>query len=236
LSVAKQINADANGGLNLCVLIPAYNEEKTIGTVVKGCLKYVRDVIVVDDGSADRTGEAAKEAGANIITHEINRGKGAALKTGFDYVLDGGWDALIVVDADGQHDWNEIPEIVQKTKSDNAGITIGSRMSDVKTMPVHRKATNLLTSWIISKLAGQYVPDSQCGFRLIRTSVLRELDLSTDSFEMESEMIIIAARKGFKVSYVPIKTIYVEGRSRIGPGRDTWKFIKLFASYILRFR
>jgi glycosyltransferase involved in cell wall biosynthesis len=236
LSGMNEINANANGGLSLCVLIPAFNEEKTISKVVQGCRQYVRDVIVVDDGSSDRTGDLAREAGATVITHDVNRGKGAGLKTGFDYILAGKWDGLIVVDADGQHDWNEIPKIIKTTMDDNAGITIGSRMSNVKRMPIHRKASNMLTSWIISKLAGQYVPDSQCGFRLIRSIILRELSLSTDNFEMESEMIIIAARKGFKISYVPIRTIYIEGRSRIGPGRDTWKFIRLFAAYIFRFR
>lgn len=222
--------------MNICVLIPAYNESRTISEVVKGCKQYVNDVIVIDDGSKDNTADAAREAGAVVISHDFNRGKGAALKTGFNYVLSNKWDALIIVDADGQHDWNEIPNIIETTKKENAGLTIGSRMSDFQNMPLLRKAINLITSWIISRLSGQYIPDSQCGFRLIRSNVLGDLNLSTDNFEMESEMIIIAARKGYKVSYVPIKTIYHEGRDRIGPGRDTWKFIKLFAAYILGFK
>jgi len=224
------------GEMKICMLVPAYNEASTIADVVKGCLKYVPDVLVVDDGSTDNTGEAARGAGARIITHEKNRGKGAAMKTGFDYVINGGWNALIVIDSDGQHDWNEIPEIIDAAERENAGITIGNRMSDLREMPVLRRLTNRFTSWIISKLTGQYVPDSQSGFRLIRTNVLRELDLVTDSYEMESEMIIIAGRKGYWVSNVPIRTIYIEGRRKGGPGRHTLKFIKLFAQYMLRLK
>lgn len=222
--------------MNICVIIPAFNESTTISEVVKGCKKYIKDVIVIDDGSKDNTGAAAREAGAVVITHDFNRGKGAALKTAFDYVLSNKWDALIIVDADGQHDWNEIPKIIETTNKENSGITIGTRMSNVQKMPLLRKAINLLTSWIISRLSGQYIPDSQCGFRLIRSNLLRDLNLATDNFEMESEMIIIAARKGYKVSHVPIKTIYHKKRDRIGPGRDTWKFIKLFATYIFGFK
>ncbi len=214
------------------MLVPAYNEGRNIADVVKGCLKHVPDVVAVDDGSTDGTGESARQAGATVITHEVNRGKGAALKTGFDYILEQGWEAVIVIDGDGQHDWNEIPNIIETTFRENAAITIGSRMSDMKNMPLHRRASNLLTSWIISRLSGQYVPDSQCGFRLIRSDFLREIELTTNSFEMESEMIIIAGRKGYKVAGVPIRTIYIEGRERMGPGRDIIKFIKLFAAHI----
>ena len=214
------------------MLVPAYNEGRNIADVVKGCLKHVPDVVAVDDGSTDGTGESARQAGATVITHEVNRGKGAALKTGFDYILEQGWEAFIVIDGDGQHDGNEIPNIIETTFRENAAITIGSRMSDMKNMPLHRRASNLLTSWIISRLSGQYVPDSQCGFRLIRSDFLREIELTTNSFEMESEMIIIAGRKGYKVAGVPIRTIYIEGRERMGPGRDIIKFIKLFAAHI----
>jgi glycosyltransferase involved in cell wall biosynthesis len=222
--------------MTICMLVPAYNESKTIADVVRGCRTYVPDVLVVDDGSRDDTAAIAENAGASVIVHETNRGKGAALKTGFEHIINGRWDALIVIDADGQHDWHEIPAIMDTTLRDNAAITIGSRMSDVATMPIHRRMSNWLTSRIISSLAGQYVPDSQCGFRLIRTCVLKELDLSTDNFEMESEMIILAGRMGYRVSSVPIRTIYVEGRERIGPGRDTLRFIKLFALHLLGLR
>jgi len=230
--MVSRSHRDGHSGLKVCILVPAYNEVKTIADVVKGCLKHVSDVVVVDDGSTDGTGELAKEAGAAVITHDVNRGKGAALKTGFDYVLGDGWEAIIVIDGDGQHDWNEIPKIIDTTLRENAAITIGSRMSDLKNMPLHRRASNWFTSWIISKLSGQYVPDSQCGFRLIRSDFLREIKLTTDSFEMESEMIIIAGRRGYKVTSIPIKTIYIEGRERMGPGRDALKFIKLFTAHM----
>ena len=223
-------------GLKVCILVPAYNERRNVGNVVKGCLKYAPDVVVVDDGSSDETSEIARQAGATVIAHDVNRGKGAALKTGFDYVLKGDWEAVIVVDGDGQHDRDEIPKIIDTTIRENAAITIGNRMSDLKDMPLPRRASNWITSWIISKLAGQYVPDSQCGFRLIRTNLLREIELATDNFEMESEMIIIAGRKGYKVSSVAIRTIYLDGRQRLGPGQDALKFIRLFAAHIFGFR
>ena len=118
----------------------------------------------------------------------------------------------------------------------NALYRVGNRMGDVRSMPLRRKVVNRTLSWIISKLAGQDVPDTQCGFRLVRSNVLRELDLSTDNFEMESEMIIIAARKGYRVSSVPIRTIYRKGRGRIGPVRDGLRFVKLFMLYALGFK
>lgn len=230
------MNDKANAGLTVCILVPAYNESRTIARVIEGCRKHVQDVVVVDDGSSDDTARIAREAGATVIRHEVNRGKGAALKTGFDHIISGGWDALIVVDGDAQHDWDEIPRIIEKTLDENSAITIGNRMSDVRDMPRSRRFTNWLTSWFTSRLAGQFVPDSQCGFRLVRTALLKEIQLATNNFEMESEMIIIAGRKGYKVSSVPIKTIYHEEIGGVGPGRDVFRFIKLFAAYIFGFR
>jgi len=214
--------------MKICVLIPGYNESRTIGQVVSNTLKVVNDVIVVDDGSKDNTAQLAKDAGATVLKHEVNKGKGAALKTGFDYAVENGYDAAITMDSDGQHDPEDIPRFLNTLDSFKSGIIIGSRMNDITTMPAVRKCTNKLTSYVNSTIAHQRIDDSQSGFRLITTDVLRTIRLETDRFETESEILIKASKAGFKIISVPIKTIYGDEKSKIRPVKDTYTFIRLF--------
>jgi len=213
--------------MEICVLIPGYNEEKTIGQVVSKARKIISNVIVVDDGSNDNTSQIAKSAGAIVIRHEVNKGKGAALRTGFQYVLDHNFQAVITMDSDGQHDVNDIPKFLNALYEKKADIVIGSRMKDISTMPAIRKVTNKLTSFIGSILIHQKVDDSQSGFRLITSDVLRSVTLETDRYEMESEILIKASRAGFRITSVPIKTIYGQEKSKINPLIDTYRFIRL---------
>jgi len=214
--------------LKICVLIPGYNESRTIEQVVSNTLKVINDVVVVDDGSKDDTAQLAKDAGAIVLKHEINRGKGAALKTGFNYAVENGYDAVVTMDSDGQHDPEDIPRFLNALNSFKSGIIIGSRMNDITTMPAIRKCTNKLTSYVNSTFAHQRIDDSQSGFRLITTDVFRTIKLETDRFETESEILIKASKAGFKIISVPIKTIYGEEKSKIRPVKDTYTFIRLF--------
>ncbi len=223
--------------MKVCALIPAYNEAANIARVVRGCAPHVDEVLVVDDGSADETARLAEEAGATVIIHKRNAGKGAAIRTGLSYVRGREFDAVVLLDGDGQHDWSEIPRFVEAAERTGAPVVLGDRMQDVADMPALRRWTNRVTSAIVSRLARQHVPDSQCGFRLLRAEVLADLDLKTANYETESEMLLQAAYAGHRIESLPIKTIYNAAPSHIHPVRDTWRFIKLvLRALVLRTR
>lgn len=219
--------------MKLLAIIPAFNEAARIGPVVEQARSFVREVIVVDDGSRDGTAAVAQAAGARVIVHEQNRGKGAAIVTGLKALADSDAEAAVFLDADGQHDPAEIPAFAAAAEATGAGIVVGTRMSDVREMPRVRLWTNQLTSWVTGKLAGQPVPDSQCGYRLVRREVVPALRLATARFETETEMLIQAGRAGHRIASVPVRTIYLAGRqSHIRPLRDTVRFLKLVARYL----
>jgi glycosyltransferase involved in cell wall biosynthesis len=216
--------------MKTCVIIPTYNEAKTIGELVSQVRSQNMDVVVVDDGSQDNTFEIAQSRGATILRNEINQGKGASLIKGFRYALEKGFDAIVTMDGDGQHLSEEIPYFMRLAKYSDSGIFVGNRMSRPKTMPWPRLLTNKFMSYLISKITKQKIPDTQCGFRLIKKAVLEKLDLKTCKYETESEILIKGARLGFKIESVPIKTIYEGEKSQINPFVDTLRFIR----YILQ--
>lgn len=225
-------------GLRIGVLIPCYNEALHIENVIKGVLQYAPEVIVVDDGSRDGTGDLAKQCGATVIRHPVNKGKGEALKTGFSLIREKiGWDAIITMDGDGQHAPEEIPRFIETAQRLKVDIVIGDRMSDpysLKKMPLIRWLTNKVTSFIISRLTGQKIPDSQCGYRLINIEVVKNLELQTSRYDTESEILIESVGKGYKIASVPIRIIYKGETSYINPVRDTIRFIKLIYEVIFR--
>ncbi len=220
--------------MKVCVLLPAYNEEKTIGGLVSDIKKHVPLVIVVDDGSSDKTAEKAGEAGAFVLSNQKNMGKGASLRRGFEHACKGDCDAVITMDADRQHDFNEIPAFIGRMEETGADIVLGTRLGAHEGMPLLRLLTNLVTSFIVSILCRCRVTDSQTGYRLIKTEVLRNVTLETSNYETESEILIKAARKRFMIAEAPIKTIYAGQESRINPGRDTARFIKLVFKSVLK--
>ncbi len=222
--------------MNVCALIPAYNEAATIARVVRGCAPHVAEVLVVDDGSADDTARLAEDAGAAVIVHTRNAGKGAAIRTGFASVRGGEFDAVVLLDGDGQHDTSEIPRFIQAAERTGAAIVLGDRMGDVTSMPALRRWTNRTTSAILSRLTRQPIRDSQCGFRLLRTRVLADIDLKTTRYDTESEILLQAARAGHRIVNLPIATIYHAAPSHIRPGRDTWRFIRLVLRALARRR
>ena len=216
----------------IAAVIPAYNEEKHIGDVVRRTRQQLDDVLVVDDGSADKTAERAREAGAEAIIHEINRGKGETIKTGLRHWSDRQADFVIILDADGQHRPEEIDRFVAAALS--AGepkLVLGTRMNDLSSMPLVRRMVNRWMSGQISALCGQRIPDTQCGFRLLHRQLIPELLGGSARFDYETEMLIIASRKGFRIGSVPISTVYSDEVSSIHPVRDTIRFFKLMRRY-----
>lgn len=216
--------------MKICVLIPSYNESKTIGSLVSKVRSQGLDVLVIDDGSNDQTAEIAKDSGAEVLRHQQNMGKGASLKEGFAYVLKRDYEAVIIMDGDGQHSPDDLPKFIQAQNKLDADIISGDRMSVSKGMPTVRWITNKVMSYLISKICQQQIPDSQCGFRLIKRAVLKDLDLTSANYEIESEMLIAAHRKGFKIKSIPIQTIYAKEASRINPVIDTIRFFR----YLIR--
>lgn len=218
--------------MKLIAVIPAFNEAARVGPVVKQTRSFVETVVVVDDGSSDQTATEAEAAGARVLRHDGNRGKGAAIQTGLRYLQECGADAAVFLDADGQHDPNDIPRLAAAAEAGGAGIVVGSRMTDVTTMPRVRLWTNRFMSWLTGKLARQPVADSQCGYRLVRREVVADLKFSTARFETETEMLIQAGRAGHRITSVPVRTIYLAGRqSHIRPLRDTIRFLRMVARY-----
>lgn len=216
--------------MKICIAIPIYNEAEAIGGIVKAVRMKGFDCVVIDDGSDDRGGVIAKEKGAAVVIHEKRSGKGRSLRDGFNYVLENGYDGVIAIDGDGQHDPADIEQFVKKAGEDPDSVITGSRMANPKGMPLVRLLVNRIMSAMISAVCRQHVPDTQCGFRYIGRRPLQEIKLSCSDFEIESEVLIEASRKGFKIYSVPIKTIYSNEISKINPFLDTVRFFV----YIIR--
>ncbi len=215
----------------IAVLIPGYCEEEAIGKVVAGVKKYLGDVLMVDDGSPDETAERARQAGAEVIVHSKNQGKGASLKTGLRTLESRGVDYFLVMDSDGQHDPDDIPHFIAAASEMEVAVFCGNRMGDLTSMPMVRKLTNKFMSWRISRACGQHIPDSQCGFRMYRRDTLAHLLCETNNFDYETETLLLIARNGLKIASVPVKTIYGNEKSKIHPIRDTIRFFRLMHRY-----
>jgi glycosyltransferase involved in cell wall biosynthesis len=201
--------------------MPAYNESRYVGGLVEEILsKYgdlICDLVVVDDGSDDDTAKIASKVGAYVIRHRRNMGKGMALKSGFNYALGRGYDSIMTMDGDGQHDPADIPRFISRFEMGDADIVLGVRMVDRGNMPLHRRFNNRLVSAVGSWLSGQRVSDFQCGYRLISSDVLRKVKLETTRYETESELLIKAGRLGFRIVTIPIRAIYNGAESNVDP-------------------
>jgi glycosyltransferase involved in cell wall biosynthesis len=213
-------------------IIPAYGEAKFIGDVVSRVLQHVGTVLVIDDGSPDDTASVAEAAGAVVIRHSTNRGKGAAIKSGLEHATAAGTAFFLFLDGDGQHDPDDIPAFFDAMNQTGADLVVGNRMTDLGAMPVVRRLTNKFMSWQIGAICRVPVPDSQCGFRLVRRELLPVLNAPSDRFEFETESLILAARHGFRIRCVPIRTIYANQKSKIRPVRDTIRYARLIIKYL----
>ena len=209
----------------ILTLIPAYNEASAVAEVVTQALEFL-PVLVVDDGSSDQTGARAEEAGAALLTQDPNQGKGAALRAGFTWALNHGYDAVITLDADGQHDPAEIPEFLAAFAAQESDLIIGARNFDQ--MPLVRRVSNSVGRKAFSWAMRQYVADNQSGYRLISRRLMEALLASDEQgFEFEVEMIVICARSGYRLDWVPIRTIYAGESSHIRPLQHATNFARV---------
>ncbi|MCX5752649.1 MAG: glycosyltransferase family 2 protein [Candidatus Krumholzibacteria bacterium] len=211
-------------------IVPAYNAAPFLEPVLGAISRHIPapNIVVVDDASTDDTAIVAQRCGARVVRHEANRGKGAAIRTAQRIVGSlAGIDAVVMLDADGQHDPAEIPRFADEFMKGKADLIIGNRMAAAGEMPAIRVFTNRLTSAIVSLRAGQRIPDSQNGYRLIRASLLSRLRLVTSRYEIDSEIIIKACHAGGRAASIPVRTIYGSEKSAIHPLRDTFRFIAL---------
>ena len=210
-------------------ILPALNAARFLPAVVGEIKQRHPDlrVLVVDDGSTDGTGPAAMAAGAEVITHEVNRGKGEGLKTGYAWALAEDVEWVFTLDADGQHLPAEMQAFLDAAATGNHDVLVGTRMAQVADMPWIRLKTNQFTSWVVSRLAGQRIPDSQNGYRLYRTALLDGVRLTTSRYDSESEILVRLGRKGARIGAVPITTVYGDEESSINPLVDTGRFFRL---------
>jgi glycosyltransferase involved in cell wall biosynthesis len=226
-------------------VIPAYQDEKHIGDIARRTRERLDHVLVVDDGSTDHTAQRAREAGAEVIVHSENRGKGEAIKTGLEHWLasnttssstEGGVDRqitwVVLLDSDGQH----LPEEIDRFLEAAAAATrptffIGNRMNDVARMPFMRRVVNRYMSNQISGVCGQRIPDTQCGYRMAPRQLIPDMLRGGHRFDYETEVLIITSRKGYPIESVPITTVYTDQVSKIHPLRDALRFFKLMRRY-----
>ncbi|MEK6809411.1 MAG: glycosyltransferase family 2 protein [Nanoarchaeota archaeon] len=189
------------------VIIPAYNEGKTIFEVINKTQKFAKNIIVVDDGSQDDTAAEAARSGAMVLRHKVNLGKGAALKTGCDYALQQGVKKIVTLDADGQHDPKEIPSFLSALEQHDAAF--GSRKTPAS-MPFIFKLGNKVITKTMQLLYGVKVEDSQCGYRSFRTEIYPQIRWEANDYYVETEMAIMVGKKKIKHITVPIETIYAD--------------------------
>jgi UDP-N-acetylglucosamine---dolichyl-phosphate N-acetylglucosaminyltransferase len=219
----------------ILALIPAWNEAPTIGGIVEA-VGLRLPVLVIDDGSTDGTAEVARGAGALVISHPTNLRKGAALKTGFAWALARGYEAVLTMDADGQHHPHDIEKLLAAYRNGRGDLIIGER--DFALMPWPNRYTTPLGSLILSLALGTRVTDNQSGLRLLTRGMLESMRLRSDGYEMEVEMIWEAVRLGMTIAWVPIRTIYFRDRkSGFRPLMDTLLFLRMvFRIWLERLR
>lgn len=219
------------------IAIPAKDAEKTLGKVVSECRRILPHVLVVDDGSSDETGRIAREAGATVVRHEVNRRKGAALKTAFAWALQNGYTAVITLDADGQHLPSEIPKLIAAYESSRGDLIIGSRAHLFEGMVPRRRRANRFSAWAVGFAAGSpAVDDAQSGFRIYRDRLISTVKVASDGFDFENEIIVRAGRGGYKIVMVPIELGFVDGlsTSHYKPVKDTAKIFWTVSRTALR--
>ena len=211
------------------VVIPAYNAGPHLADVIEDTSRVLpkSQIIVVDDGSSDDTIDVAHRSGVVVERHVVNQGKGVALRTGLQKALDMGLAYAITLDADGQHNPAEIPKFIEHMRESDADIIVGNRMDDTKDMPLIRVLTNRFTSGFVSLAARTRVPDSQNGYRMIKTAVFGKLEFEMRRYDFESEILIRAGRRGARIDSIPVETIYGDETSTINPVVDTARFFRL---------
>ena len=223
---SKVINSNA---LRVCAVIPFYNEKETITTIINDTLDYVQFVFAVNDGSDDGFSiEAMNQSEIKLINLDRNYGKGKALSIGFETAVSSEFDFVVTLDADLQHDPKYIPKLIEGLQSSD--IVIGNRLKNLKGMPIQRRLSNKLTSFFLTLKTSQNILDSQCGYRVYKSEVLKSVRTNFSGFEAESEILIKAAKKGFKIGFVEIPTIYGREKSKMRPVQAIVGFLRVLFS------
>lgn len=208
------------------VVIPCLNEAAAIGPLVAGARRHLPEVIVVDDGSTDNTAQLARAAGAEVISLSSTRGKGAALNAGLARARERGFAWALLMDGDGQHSAEDVPALLAAARCAGVSLVVGNRMGDPGAMPFSRRLANRFMSRVLSRLSGRELPDTQCGFRLVRLEGWSALELAAAHFEIDSEMLIAFLAAGHTVAFVPVRSIYKSSRSNIQPLRDALRWAR----------
>jgi glycosyltransferase involved in cell wall biosynthesis len=218
--------------VTICALIAAFNEEAHVADVVKGAAFHAASVVVIDDGSTDHTGARARDAGAVVVRHPQNLGKGSAIRTGLEYALRQDCSHVLFLDADLQHDPAEISSLVARAEQGRGDFVIGERELKRDEMPAARFYANVIGSAILSRFIGANVADSQSGFRLIRADLLRRVRLTGRRYEIETEMLIKLVRAGAAVDRVAVRRLQYRGaHSKMRPFWDTLRTCLLAVQY-----
>lgn len=226
---------EAGESPRVCALIPAYNAADTLAQVIQSVKQYVGTVIVVDDGSVDDTSRVAQAQGARTLRQPANRGKGEALKLGFEQAGKWGFDVVVTLDADGQHDAHEIPRLIEAYRSGGPDtVVLGSRVEQMPKMHKVRHFSNKFGTAVISILAGHPLEDSQTGFRVIPVEAWEHVDVRGSRFDAEAEFLVEACRRGFPVRHVRVASKYPDGTatSHYKGIRDTLRIARgVFAAW-----
>jgi glycosyltransferase involved in cell wall biosynthesis len=217
--------------MRVCAVLPAFDESRAIAAVIRSIRPHVDTVLVVDDGSTDATGGEAARAGAIVIRHSENRGKGCALRTALAWVLERAFSHVLLMDADGQHTGSDVPAMIAAGADGGVDLVLGERVFSRCDMPRPRYYANLIGSWALSRFIGVPVADTQSGFRLIRCDALRGLGLTARGYEIETEMLIRLTRRGARLRRVPVRAVYGAGASKLRPVRDTTRTCLLAVKY-----
>ncbi len=217
----------------ILAVIPAFNEASRITAVIEGLITLGLPVLVVDDGSRDRTAEAARGAGARVL-RKANGGKGSAMLSGCAWAIERGYDRVVLLDGDGQHDPREALRLIRM--GSRADLVIGKRVIDLHRQPRHRRCFNRLSSLLVTLAAGRRVVDSQSGYRLCDPRLLLRLPFSGCRYDLETEMCVLAARSGQRIAEIPVTVIYNDKKSGVHPLFDTYRFFRAVGISMLRAR
>ncbi|MBR6090446.1 MAG: glycosyltransferase family 2 protein [Anaerolineaceae bacterium] len=216
----------ADGNEKILALLPAYNEEAHLGAVLEAVKLQISDILVVDDGSKDNTAEAARASGVELLSRGYNLGKGESLKEGYTWALDRGYDAVIMLDSDGQHDPACIRDFIAKYRETHSPLIIGAR--DYSRIPLRRRIPNMIGKALFSAAVGQEIPDNQSGYRMLNRQLMERMLGSKESgYHFEVEMIAICIAENWPIEWVRIPTIYADEKSSQNPFDQIFGFPKM---------
>lgn len=209
-------------------VIPCLNEQAAIGSLVGAVREQLPTVFVVDDGSTDNTTAIARKAGAIVLQNQTTLGKGAALQIGLAQARKSGCRCALTMDGDGQHSPDDISLFLRCAERTSAALIIGDRMGQASRIPLVRRWVNRWMSRQLSNLTGRFLPDSQCGFRLINLEDWARLPVQVRYFEIESEVLFLFAKSGLTIEFVPVQVIYKQEKSKIHPLRDSVRWLRWY--------